>query len=234
MNNEIYNDDPSEITLKELFDHFIGVDEDGDQKAVVETSLISLEKDVPEEVTHFTSLDAVLNFLSVVGDFVTIELDYGKENNIWLNRMLEVTREYLKTLDKSKSLLMYTITDLLNETNYSVSFCCPVACVQGYSKENDSMTAVQLIFSIEYMFIAKNDLDIEKIRAEIIRGIEAEERADEQDQEEDIDDSKTAGEDMGVEVPWEDNLLSGIRSTEDELTNNKDVRFTDENDPFLQ
>lgn len=186
--DEALFDEEREISIEELVDALSGEDKDGDPKSVVECSLYNVElaedgtlKKI-DEVTSFTAAPGIIvNNISFTGPFVMVELDFQHEQNIWLRRIIEILDEFHSHPDKGNMLITMTISNIQCEVDYYLSLSNPAAYLKGLSKDNRPVI-VQLLFATDFVNVAEYDVDLEEIKAEALREIEGDEKAEIEDE----------------------------------------------------
>lgn len=186
--DEALFDEEREISIEELVDALSGEDKDGDPKSVVECSLYNVELAADgtlekiDEVTSFTAAPGIIvNNISFTGPFVMVELDFQHEQNIWLRRIIEILDEFHSHPDKGNMLFTMTISNILCEVDYYLSLSNPAAYLKGLSKDNRPVI-VQLLFATDFVNVAEYDVDLEEIKAEALREIEGDEKAEIEDE----------------------------------------------------
>lgn len=186
--DEALFDDEREISIEELVDALSGEDKDGDPKSVVECSLYNVELaedgilEKIDEVTSFTAAPGIIvNNISFTGPFVMVELDFQHEQNIWLRRIIEILNEFHSHPDKGNMLFTMTISNIQCEVNYYLSLSNPAAYLKGLSTDNRPVI-VQLLFATDFVNVAEYDIDLEEIKAEALREIEGDEKAEIEDE----------------------------------------------------
>lgn len=225
---EDFNDEESlvekEFTPEEVFSHYIGVDEVGDQKAVIDCSLIQFLGEDRKELTHFTSLNANINRLCVIGEFVLLEIDYKLMSNVWLKRMYGVVQRFHNSSAADDITFLLTITDLKCEFGYSLLLANPLMCVQGCNPNTGKPTIIQLLFSTDNMELLINEINLDSIKAEVLREIESEDGEHEFDDISDSRDDDYIEENM--DIPWEDEFF-GMRSSSPSFKEDNSFRSSD-------
>lgn len=186
--DEALFDEEREISIEELVDALSGEDKDGDPKSVVECSLYNVELaedgtlEKIDEVTSFTAVPGIIvNNISFTGPFVMVELDFQHEQNIWLRRIIEILDEFHSHPDKGNMLFTMTISNIQCEIDYYLSLSNPAAYLKGLSKDNRPVI-VQLLFATDFVNVAEYDVDLEEIKAEALREIEGDEKAEIEDE----------------------------------------------------
>ena len=186
--DEALFDEEREISIEELVDALSGEDKDGDPKSVVECSLYNVELaedgtlEKIDEVTSFTAAPGIIvNNISFTGPFVMVELDFQHEQNIWLRRIIEILDEFHSHPDKGNMLFTMTISNIQCEVDYYLSLSNPAAYLKGLSKDNRPVI-VQLLFATDFVNVAEYDVDLEEIKAEALREIEGDEKAEIEDE----------------------------------------------------
>ena len=186
--DEVLFDEEREISIEELVDALSGEDKDGDPKSVVECSLYNVELaedntlEKIDEVTSFTAAPGIIvNNISFTGPFVMVELDFQHEQNIWLRRIIEILDEFHSHPDKGNMLFTMTISNIQCEVDYYLSLSNPAAYLKGLSKDNRPVI-VQLLFATDFVNVAEYDVDLEEIKAEALREIEGDEKAEIEDE----------------------------------------------------
>lgn len=186
--DEALFDEEREISIEELVNALSGEDKDGDPKSVVECSLYNVELaedgtlEKIDEVTSFTAAPGIIvNNISFTGPFVMVELDFQHEQNIWLRRIIEILDEFHSHPDKGNMLFTMTISNIQCEVDYYLSLSNPAAYLKGLSKDNRPVI-VQLLFATDFVNVAEYDVDLEEIKAEALREIEGDEKAEIEDE----------------------------------------------------
>lgn len=186
--DEALFDEEREISIEELVDALSGEDKDGDPKSVVECSLYNVELaedgtlEKIDEVTSFTAVPGIIvNNISFTGPFVMVELDFQHEQNIWLRRIIEILDEFHSHPDKGNMIFTMTISNIQCEIDYYLSLSNPAAYLKGLSKDNRPVI-VQLLFATDFVNVAEYDVDLEEIKAEALREIEGDEKAEIEDE----------------------------------------------------
>lgn len=183
LDDELF-DEETEVSINELADVLSGEDEDGDPKSVVECSLYHVETtddgtlEKINEVTSFTAAPGIfVRKISFTGPFVMVELDFQHEQNMWLRRIMEVLEQFHSYPDKEDLLFTMTISNIKCTVDYYLALSNPVAYMKGLSKDNKPVI-VQLLFAADFVNAVSYDFDLEEVKAEVLREMEGDEKAE--------------------------------------------------------
>lgn len=179
-NNDISNpsNDPEDITIEEVLKTMVGIDSDGDAKAVVYLSLFEIpesEDDDPQVLKRLILHNTYLSDIGFPGCFVMAELEFKLMSNIYRKSFCEMITEFhhMENNDEKFGLIM-SVASLRDDAGYVLSFDCPLICVQGFSDSSKAPTKLQVVFPLEGFNLYPANYSLAEIRAEVGREMDEE------------------------------------------------------------
>lgn len=168
------------ITPEHINKYLSGRDSEGDPKSVAHFAILHItgEDNVKERASFSAVPDIVVDHISFLGDFVMVQFDFIEENNMWLRRLHEMLDEFHKIPDKSADMFSVSIVNLLSEINYYLNLMNPLTYTFGFN-DKKKCTRVQMLFHAGSVNAIVDEFNMDAVKAEFLRDMEAEEIADE-------------------------------------------------------
>ncbi|HJB27192.1 MAG TPA: hypothetical protein IAA06_00130 [Candidatus Blautia faecavium] len=189
---EEYEDLPfyEEVPLESVIDDIVGVGEDGEPAAYIEVGILRIgEKGIKEEKAYHL-YTAKIGFVSIVNEFVTLELDFER-NDVWIEKFEALIRDYHNTKDKVGYLCQITAINRECKSQYHVTFMSPLMWSRGYSPETGVDSSIQLVYHCSTVAVVEDNFNLRMLTEEVETELDQAERQgiDESEEKEILDEA---------------------------------------------
>lgn len=207
--------DPDLITVDDVLSAMVGLDKDGDPKAVVYIAISEMFDDEdrpPEEIKRLVLHNTHLSDVGFPGNFVMTELEFRLTSNTYMQSFCEMVSEFHHLAEENRQFGFFMqVASLHNDVKFVLSFECPLVCVQGISSFSNAPTKLQVVFPLEGFVIYQANYNLSEIRAEVGREMDEEEELYGKEDVETLEESLTSDIDEQVKEAY--GINNGITLT---------------------
>lgn len=220
-------DRDTEQRNRNIVESYLGTDDEDYPVAVMDFAVYGLndKNQINPEDRRFyiTAVDAIISAIDFISDFVIITLDFKDAGVQMLKTIADGVNKFHASGD-STAIMVSQIVSFLETSTHNMALTNPLACIRGYSPDDEPAPILQLIYAAENVMFYESEIDKAQIQADVDREIlsmaetmlgtdgEAETDAETPDEKEEREETEQ------IFTPD----LSGIRNTDDKYAIKKD------------